>query len=137
MSDDVENQEEKRTIVYKDVDANDPDSGWDPSLFFKSQFKYRVYFENDIGLKNGLHLTILRDWLEEKGEEGKDWILVMSDFPMENLWNRSQDDEERRMRGNHVYLTSMDWLVMDKLLDNDTDIKLTTQRITLIETRIA
>jgi hypothetical protein len=101
-----------------------------------------VFFENDIGFKNGFQLDILRGWLEDKcGVEGVDWVLQPSEFDMEQLWNRSQDDDDRRLYGNSVYLTDVSWLVSEKLIQDPNsstvavDTKHTSGRITVVQTR--
>lgn len=139
---DQEETKEVRPIQYQDVDPFE--AGWDTLIAFRSKYRYRVFFENDIGLKNGLQLGILREWLEEKcGLEGEDWEVRMSDQPMEEIWNRiGADDSEAILYGNHVYLTDMSWLVTAKLIQDPNDpnasaedTKYTSSRITVVQTR--
>lgn len=141
FDDDQEEQKEPRPIRYEDVDPFE--AGWETRIAFGGRFKYRVFFENDIGLKNGFQLDLLRCWLEDNncGIEGEDWVLEQSDFPMENLWNRSQDDEERKLYGNCIYINDLSFLIAGKLMEdpndqsNKADTKHTAGRITVIQTR--
>jgi hypothetical protein len=141
MIDEQEDQPaEKRTIINEEVDPFE--AGWETLLAFRSKYRYRVFFENDIGFKNGVQLDLLRCWLEDNcGIEGEDWELRQSDFPMEELWNRSQDCDERRLYGNNVYLTDISWLVSERLLSDPMDMtrideqKYTAGKITVIQTR--
>lgn len=141
MYDEDQEKPEPRQVRYEDVDPFE--AGWETRIAFNNRFKYRVFFENDIGFKNGFQLDLLRQFLEDNdcGVEGQDWVLEESDFPMEQLWNRSQDDAERRLYGNSLYINELTWLVTQKLLEdpNDPDKgqenKHTTGRITVVQTR--
>lgn len=129
-----DSQDQKPEIKRVDVE-NIEKAGWDPRFTFKPEFKHRVFFKNAHGLRNGMQFSEITQLMDDKvGKEEVDWYGVQSSLQMETLWNKSLDDEDGRLYGNHVYVKDLNWIT--GYGDPDID-KYSVDEITVIETRIS